>query len=97
MAVAALDAALSLVVNLERTRYNEEGRLADAVQRELLQLETPYGQALRHIDVEKHDGTQLRVQYCYPRAFLWLCCHVSVAFRNFLADHLPGGRSRVCL
>ena len=73
------------------------GRLADAVQRDLLHLEPPYGGALRHIDVEKHDGTNLRVQYCCPRAFLWLCCLVSVAFKTFLADHLPDGRSRVCL
>mgnify|MGYP004139515181 CR=1 FL=1 len=66
-------------------------------EKELLHLEAPYGKALRHIDVENRDGTHLRVQYCCPRAFLWLCCLVSVAFKTFLADHLPDGRSRVCL
>ena len=97
MAGAALDTALSLVANPWRVRTDEAGRLADTVQRELLHHETPYGTALRHIDVENRDGTHLRVQYCCPRAFLWLCCLVSVAFKTFLADHLPDGRSRVCL
>ena len=73
--------ALTVGGSLMRARREDE---------EFGQSWTPYGQLLKHLDLEyeERDGSMTKVTYVCPRALLHMICETSPHFAAFVAEYI---------
>ena len=65
-------------------------RIWDATKEfdELVQRETPYGPILKHMDLQRHDGSYFRLGYACPFALFFLVCTETPHLLPMLVTHI---------
>ena len=72
-------------------------RIWDATKEfnELAHRETPYGPILKHMDLQRHDGSYFRLGYACPFALFFLVCTETPHLFPMLVTHIGGAGCRV--